>query len=93
MHHALFISSAVSISFTRRVCSQLTQYAECCRLVSQNNIQSGIRYLLWTIRKHTVGFAKAKTEQMTSSVAEKGKKAAAGARERKGEMLDDHLVP
>jgi len=37
--------------------------------------------------------AKAKTEQMTSSAAEKGKKAAAGAREKKDEMLEDDLVP
>jgi hypothetical protein len=34
--------------------------------------------------------AKAKTEQTTSNVAEKGKKAAADAREKKDEMLEDY---
>ena len=37
--------------------------------------------------------AKAKTEQTTSSAVEKGKKAAAGAREKKDEILEDDLVP
>ena|ERR1700733_13954783 len=44
----------------------------------------------------TVGTSKEvkeKTEQTASSAAEKGKKAAAGAREKKDEMLEDDLVP
>jgi len=45
----------------------------------------------WTAGKSKE--AKAKTEQATSSAAEKGKKAAADAREKKDEMLEDHLVP